>query len=369
MRILASPARRNRARNPYNFLLSDALAEQACDVVDLDGQNGVFGKWDVFHIHWPQHATRGRKRLALRKTAALLALLLVQRMKGTRIVWTVHNVRSHDQHNAAIERVLMWLVVRLVHGVIYLSPASRAAACAELPALERKRFTVIPHGLYGGVSAKTRDEARVAFGLPSDRPVVGFLGDIKRYKGLDLVLDALGETSPGEATLFIGGAFQHAASPAGREYTASVRARIADLQRRGYSIVFRDERLDDDAFADGIRACDLVALPYRAVWNSGFALLVLENRGRLFASDAPAFRELQQELGPEWVHLVEGSPTGSALRAALGNAPGAADDRIEAFRAARAWPQIAAATLAFYRRLGAGRRHAATIGMQRAPEG
>jgi glycosyltransferase involved in cell wall biosynthesis len=358
MKILASPARQNRDRNPYNFLLSEALAAEGCEVVDLDDRNRWLGTWDILHIHWPQQAARGGKRQALRKSAALVTLLAVQRLRGVRIVWTVHNVRGHDSHDSAIERVLMRVVARLVHGLVFLTQSSRDAACGEMPALKSKPFSVIPHGLYGRTSTRTREEARVVFGLPPDRPTVGFLGDIKRYKGLDLLLTAFAETSPGELVLFIAGAFQAYSLAGQKQHSTVVRKQIGDLQAAGYSIVFREGRLDDAAFADAVRACDAVALPYREIWNSGLALLVLENGGRILAGDAPVFRELQDELGSDFVDICEGDLTGQTLVAGVRSPSNGDSDRIKEFAAARSWPQIATATLAFYRRLGAEPRKA-----------
>ncbi len=203
MKVLASPARRNKDRNPFNFLLSEALSAEGCEVEDFADQNDMFARTDVLHIHWPQEAARGRRRTALKKTANLLLPLVVHRLRGTRIVWTVHNVRGHDQNNEGLEKVLMRIVARLVHGVVFLTESSRDPAYAEIPALASKPFAVIPHGLYGSRSKRTRDQARALFGLPRSGPTIGFLGDIKRYKGLDLLLDAFTQTPPGEVTLFI----------------------------------------------------------------------------------------------------------------------------------------------------------------------
>jgi glycosyltransferase involved in cell wall biosynthesis len=365
MRILASPARQNRDRNPYNFLLSEALAAEGCEVVDLEDPNAWSGSFDILHIHWPQQAARGGKRQAIKKSAAFVALLVAQRLWGARIVWTVHNVHGHDSHESMIEAVLMSVVARLVHGVIFLTQSSRASACSEMPALASKPFAVIPHGLYGQVATRTQEEARASFGLPLERPIVGFVGDIKRYKGLDLLLAAFAETTPGDLTLFIAGAFQTYALAGQQDHAAIVRKQIVDLQAAGYSVVFRERRLDDRAMADAVRACDVVALPYREIWNSGLALLVLENGGRVLARDAAVFRELRVELGADVVDVCEGDLTGEALVAAARGRSSGASDRLEAFAAARSWTKIAAATLAFYRRLGARRRRAGAVTMGR----
>ena len=347
MRVVAAPARRNRDRNPFNFLLSEALAAEGCEVDDFDDRDGLLTNADILHIHWPQEAARGRRRRALVKTVNLLLPLLAQRLKGTRIVWTVHNVRGHDQNNAGLEKILMRVVARLVHGVIFLTESSRDPAYAEIPALAAKPFAVIPHGLYGSRSERTRDQARALFGLPVGTPVIGFLGDIKRYKGLDLLLDAFAETPPGEITLFIAGEFP---SPS---YRAEVENRLAGLRTGGHAVVFHEKRLDTQALIDAIRSCNVVALPYRTAWNSGLALLVLENGVRILTSDAPVFRDLQHEVGREWVETYDGNPTGKVLMSAAADAAGEGDMCKCGFSEARSWTRIGAETLAFYRRLGA----------------
>ena len=147
--------------------------------------------------------------------------------------------------------------------------------------------------------------------------------------------------------LFVAGSFPDKA------YGALISERLVGLSARGHTIVFRDERLSDDRLVDAIRASDVVALPYRAIWNSGLAVLVLENGGRIVTSDAPVFRELRDELGPECVHIAGAPLTAADLIAALDYPPSAASSpSLAAFCAARSWQSIASETLAFYRRLG-----------------
>jgi beta-1,4-mannosyltransferase len=359
MRVLASPARRNREQNPFNFLLSEALAARGCEIVELDRRNSLFGHFDIVHIHWPQREARGRLPRAVARSALLLLRLTVQRLRGARIVWTVHNVHAHDQENPTIERALMRRVAGLVHGVIFLSASSREAAYAEMPGLASRPFAIVPHGLYGELSKKSRGEARAGLGLSPESRVLGFLGDIRPYKGLDILLDAFASTQPGHLTLFLAGIFPDKA------YGATMEARLAELAAEGHAIVFLRERLDDAALVDAIRACDAVALPYRAIWNSGLATLVLENGGRIVTSDAAVFRELQEELGADWVNVADGVLTAGMLTEAMGRRPDAGSRAIETFRAARSWSRIGEETVAFYRRLAAARHQPSS---RRVPE-
>jgi len=347
MRILASPARRNRAANPYNFLLSEALTAQGCEVVDLDGPAfsrwDIFrakGRWDVFHIHWPQNYAK-----SIRGVFVLFVRLLVQRIKGAKIVWTAHNLHDHDAKNPFLERVLMSFVARLIHGVIFLSPSSRPAAYEQMPTLRQKPHAIIPHGLYGVRSGNTRAQSLSQFGLPQKGAVVGFLGDIRAYKGLDLLLDAFAKIAPGRMTLFIAGVFADA------EYEKTARDRLSSLLEEGHSVVFHEGRLDHEALADAIRACGLVALPYRKSSNSGLALLVLENQVRIIASDLPVFRELERELGSNWVRIADSCASSDELISALEPTDTGDVERLNSFVAARSWTEIGRATIEFYRQL------------------
>ena len=213
-----------------------------------------------------------------------------------------------------------------------------------------KPYAIIPHGLYQEISEKTRDDARALYGLPAEGPVVGFFGDILPYKGLERLLAALQGTPPAAVNLFIVGALE-----GDHNYRSLIRAHIATLQAYGHIVVFVEDRLGDRDFVDAIRACDLAALPYRHAWNSGLAILALENNCRILTSDAPVFRELQDELGIHYVVVAEGDLTGEALLDAAMLKPTEIPERWAAFSAARSWTKIASDTVEFYRRLGAAK--------------
>jgi beta-1,4-mannosyltransferase len=346
MKVLAWPARRNRHRNPFNYLLSEALTETGCSVVELDRRNALLERSDIFHMHWPQQAAKGSILVAFGSSFMLLARMMWQTLLGAKVVWTVHNVRSHERPIPALEPLLMSLVTRLIHGAIFMTAASRGPAVETFPSLRSKPYAIIPHGLYSMRSDRSKRDARRLFDLPLDDRIIGFLGDIRRYKGLDRLLLALKEARPGAATLFVAGAFTDA------DCRGSVHELAAELGDRGSPVVFCERRLSDDELVDAIQACDFVALPYNAVWNSGLALLALGNGGRILTADAPAFRELRDELGADRVRIVEGDFDGPALMKAL---EGSTEElQAPEFAPERAWPAIGAATLAFYRRLGAG---------------
>lgn len=348
--VFGLPARRNRAANPYNYLLSEALTAEGCDVTELTRRNGVFGAADVVHLHWPQGYAKGPLPQALSKSFEIVLRVAVQRLRGAAVIWTAHNVHAHDQNRPGLERALMGVLTRLLSGIVYLGESSRASVEAAYPALRAKPWAVIPHGLYGDLysSDRTPAQAREAFGLGAGEKVVSFIGDIRPYKGLDLLIEAFGALEPGSVTLFVAGML-----PADDEgQAAMVREGLARLAASGRRVVTIDRRLDTGEMVDAIRASDLIAFPYRHVANSGLAMLVLEHGGRLLSSDRPLFRELQAEAGAAEVVIAEKGFTAAAIKDALRLKPEDAAGA-DAFRRARAWPMLGAQTVEFYRRCGA----------------
>lgn len=96
--------------NPYQALLADALRRRGWNVSFADMPRGVFAlncfsatarKVDVLHLHWVNqligHACwSGRPWLRWLRRNLLRLDVWVLRARGVRVVWTVHNLVSHE---------------------------------------------------------------------------------------------------------------------------------------------------------------------------------------------------------------------------------------------------------------------------------
>ena len=349
LRILAEPAWRNRAENPYTYLLSKALMENGCTVRELTRLGRFCDHADIVHIHWPHPVLNTSILRAASRSLEKLLGLTVQKLRGAVIVWTVHNIHAHDQKSMLLERVVMGAVVRLIDGAIFLAEGSCGEAFRAMPVLAKKPHTVIPHGMYEAPPSAPQNsrDARSLFGIDGEGAVIGFFGDIKHYKGLDILLGAFEELPAGGATLFVAGIFRAAS-----DYARDQRARMQSLTQRGHRIVFLERRLNDDELAAAIRASDLTVLPYRESVNSGFALFALGLGARIVTSDAPAFRVLEGELGSYWVRPARGASLPVAISEALNQTRMPEDDaRLASFCEGRSWLSIGRMTKNFYKTL------------------
>jgi beta-1,4-mannosyltransferase len=340
LRVLAAPAFRNRALNPYNALLYAAVARVGVAVDDLSPRALLRLRPDVLHLHWPEYlfGAPGLWRSVLQALAFVLVISGLRRRR-TRVVWTIHNLRGHDRWHERLEGTMWRWFVRRVDGYIALTPGGQAAAVARFPDLRSRPGFVIPHGHYRDEypHAVTRGEARDALGLPRGARVVGFFGAIRAYKNVPELIAAF-RSVPGDGwRLLVAG------QPATAELAAALR-RGADDDRR--------IRLDLDYVARErvqlyLRAADLLVFPYSDVLNSGSALLALSFDRPVLVPERGAMAELRQAVGEQWVRTYRGALAAATLVEAMSWAETVPRDA-DRLRALLDWDAIARQTVLAY---------------------
>jgi beta-1,4-mannosyltransferase len=319
LRVLQSFPGRGPRTNPYLLQLVDSIGERA-DVQYFSWPAAILGRWDVFHIHWPERLLRGSSplRTAARRLLFRLLLLRLAVRRGA-VVRTKHNLSAHDGVSPAEQRLLARLD-RRTRSWIRLNPFTDVPSDGSAH--------LIPHGDYRSwypVSTAGRRPGRLLSA-----------GLVRPYKGVEELLGAFSDLRREDAQLRIAG---NAPDPA---LAASVRGLAAAAAR--VSIDLR--HVDDQALADEIAAAQLVVLPYRAVHNSGAALLALSLERPVLIPGNDATRWLQEEVGAEWVITYDGELTSAVLDAALAATAEAPTGRPR-FRD-RDWPRVAAMHLAVY---------------------
>jgi glycosyltransferase involved in cell wall biosynthesis len=219
---------------------------------------------DVIHVQWLALPPVDRHWLAaLRRRAPL--------------VMTVHN--SVPFHGAAASR-LQLLGAGSLHDrfdrLIAHTPTTRQHLLDA--GIDPRRITLVPHGLLPlDALAPRADDALCR---------VLFFGEIKPYKGLGLLIDAIAALPPAtRAKLRL-----HVAGRPRMEMAPLIQA----CQAHGFADqVSWDLRfIGDDAIAGLFAACDVVALPYRDVDSSGVLTLAMTAGKAVIASEIGGFRDL-----------------------------------------------------------------------------
>ncbi len=335
MRVVASPALINRWFNPYNWLLNTHLAKEGVQVQSAVPWRLLRGSGDVWHVHWPDYPfnQRGAAQAALR-ARAFLGFAGTARRRGMRLIWTVHNLQSHDGQHAELERDFWMAFLPLVDGLIHLSHAGRAAAEVRYPELIGRPAWVIPHGHYRGEydTPMDRHSARTRLKLPAHAPVVLFSGRIRPYKNVPALIRAFAALPDRSARCLITGATS----------SATVRTEIELLARGDDRVTLDLRHLPRTELAATFRAADLVVLPYREILNSGSALLALSLDRPVLVPNRGALAELADTVGPAWVRTYNGDLSPAILASALDWARQAPRGEVAPLDSL-AWPAIARA--------------------------
>jgi glycosyltransferase involved in cell wall biosynthesis len=305
---------------------------------------------DLMHVHWPHnYASVPKGFKAVVSAARLLGLCFYHRLRGARIIWTVHDLHSLSTRNEGLEKLVMAVFTRLAGGLIFLNESSRKALYERRPYMRGLPFVIVPHGVYGDIYPPLQPQAaaRQALHLPADKPFVLFAGSIKPYKNLEGLMQAMTAVcAESPFALVIAGQ----CDPPG--YEPRIRELIERGRGQGADIVWMNQRLSDPLLAQVIDAADAVALPYSRTWNSGMAVLVLERGKRLICSNSEGFAEMSQELGEYWIALGNPDMRSAIARFDIRSAATLQDQHsLREFAARRQWPDIGLATAAFYRQV------------------
>jgi glycosyltransferase involved in cell wall biosynthesis len=203
-----------------------------------------------------------------------------------KVVVTLHDIEPLAERAGASSPLVRRCAEALIDAWIVHNELCREMLAHRL-GIDPSEIAVIPHGNYPCDSQPlpTRAEARALLSLPSGGPIVLFFGHIKAVKGLDLLIEAT-------ARLRRSGTRIHVviAGKTWKEEFEPYQAQIDRLQLHDQFTV-RIEYIPTEDVPLYFAAADLVALPYREVYQSGVALMAMSYGLPVVASDLDGMRE------------------------------------------------------------------------------
>jgi beta-1,4-mannosyltransferase len=309
LRAVLWPAELNRADQPYNWLLSRSLRDAGVEVEEFSPRRSL-SRPDIWHLHWPDAILNDAAGLRVVKNlAGLAALLWAARRRGTAIIWTIHNLSSHERLYPRLERWFWDGFTGSVDGYISLSHSAKAAALERFPSLASRPGAVIPIGHYRGVYPDdvSGPTARTRLGVPAGARVIAFVGQVRPYKGVVELVARFRGLADDDARLII----------AGRPNSQELRRSILVASAGDPRIILNLEFVPPDELQTYLRAADLVVLPFIEILNSASALLALSFDRPILVPSRGSMAELQQVVGRDWVRVFDGDLQTEDLRAAL----------------------------------------------------
>lgn len=187
-------------------------------------------------------------------------VLRVAKRKGMRRVAILHNLIPHE-HRFGDKPFARWFVGS--NDAFVTLSRSVLEDIDRFDPQHRRPRVYSPHPLYDHYGAALeRREALRLLGLPEDRRYVLFFGFIRDYKGLDLLLDAMGDKRLEQlgTRLIVAG-----------EFYGDPKPYLEQIERLGLGdrVVLHTDFIPDSEVNRYFCAADIVAQPYRSATQSG----------------------------------------------------------------------------------------------------
>ena len=307
--MLAWPAFRKQAANPHGALLARELIALGVQLVDWTPWRALLRPGDLWHLHHPETVLYRRSASSSAfETIAFISLLWLARLRGLRVIWTIHDLGSNDALHPRLEAWFWRAFIPAVDAFICLSERSRTMALERFPALASRPAHIVPHGHYRDAYPRTvtRATARQRLGLPPEATVLLHFGLMRPYKNVPHLIRTFQALPESDAVLLV----------VGRPFDATVEREVRKAADNAPNVRLDLRWVPPEEVQTFFLASDLVVLPYRSVLNSGAVMLALTFGRPVLVPDLGAMGDQQGAFGADWIRLYARELTVTELGAA-----------------------------------------------------
>lgn len=224
----------------------------------------------IFHLHWTQHIlvrAKSPMEAEVWKSKYLQKIFEFISLGGS-LIWTIHNALPHNCKYIKQEVSLRNVLVEAANKIHIHSKASILEIQKHIN-LPLDKVQISPHGNYVGVYPNKVDRAtaRKHFGFSPEETVFLFLGQIRYYKGIDILMEAFAKVNQiyPKTSLVIAG---KPLDPIDK----SVLNFYPDVLN---SILLVERYIPGEELQLYFNCADIVVLPYRKILTSGSVILAL----------------------------------------------------------------------------------------------
>jgi len=288
--------------NPFIDIITDLIFSEGEKVVSAKPTSWrtVLRKQNLYIIHWPDELFwrfRSKRRLWLDIFKVLLNLSLL-RIRGTKIVWFVHNLEPHD---LKADLKSAWYVLAnglccITNGWISLSPSTCTPVTVRYPLLRKKPHTYIWHPLYPAHYQGTNAVARTELEIADNTVVFAHVGGLRPSKGLVELANDFDMFSPSKALLILAG-----------KPMKEVDEALLRISGISTSFQYLPGRLAARDFDRILTATDVFIAPYADFLHSGALIHALSRSCVIVAPQKPFVEDLERVVGSDWVVSYQGS--------------------------------------------------------------
>ncbi|GAB4114378.1 MAG: glycosyltransferase [Candidatus Caldatribacteriota bacterium] len=318
MKVIFIPYDR-KGNNPYQKLLSNHLQYLG---VNVEG-GGIyrifsllrssFSHWrpDILHLHWHHPFLLGSNMTkTIIKSVSFIAELLLLKLLGVKIVWTVHNITNYEEKFRSMELFFSKILSRLCNKIIVHSPAAKKKVIEVYGVNRYFSIVVIPHGNYinSYKNVVNKSEARNQLKMGVENLIYLYFGQIRPYKGIPKLVEAFKELNCPQAKLLIAG------KPLNNKIAQDILKRCGENENIDTFFEF----IPDDEIQTYMNAADVVVLPYRDFLTSGAVILAMSFGRPIIGPAIGSMLDVLDDKGSIIYNPLEKDGLLKAMKKALG---------------------------------------------------
>jgi glycosyltransferase involved in cell wall biosynthesis len=218
-------------------------------------------------------------------------LNLYYKMLGKKVIFTAHNVNAgeRDENDTILNELSLKFMYRIIDH-IFVHTEKMKRQLIETFGVKERKVTVIPFGVNNYVpnSKITGKEARARLHLDNKQNIVLFFGQIAPYKGLKYLILALVSLKQhhNDLRLIIAGRIKKG----WHQYWEDIQRIIEKHNLKEY-IISKIDFIPDEEVEVYFKAADVLALPYKNIFQTGVLFLAYNFGLPAIASDVGSLRE------------------------------------------------------------------------------
>lgn len=281
MKVVFIPDYRNG--NPYQKLLANSLSKEGVEVIFVSTFSllGLFkslkNNWkpNALHIHWPHKYMMSNSRtFSIIKSIIFIKGLLILKFFRVKIIWTVHNIISHESEFKNIELFFTNLLAKLCDKVIVHSKFA-SSEVNKIYKIKKTKINIIFHGNYIGQYENiiNKEKARKLLRIDIKKFIFLSFGQIRKYKGLPNLVKSFVQLDSYRKFLLI----------VGKPSSIEIKKYLEKICTRNINIEFIPKFVENKKIQIYMNSTDIIVLPYNSILTSGAIILAMSFRKAIIA--------------------------------------------------------------------------------------
>jgi len=306
--------------NPYQKLLARSLKSfginikkgYTCRIFSIMKNLLVCWKPHIIHIHWQHPFLIGNNLFkTIIKSFTFILELFFLKLVGIKIIWTVHNLKNHENRYQRLELFFTCLLAKLSDSIIAHCEIAKCKIKKEFNISSDKKVDVIPHGNYLNyyMNKISRTEARTKLSTSPQEKVFLYLGQIRSYKGLPKFIKLFRQLNIESTRLIIAG------KPCNEQIATLIRNEVTENENIKLVLRF----IEDNEIQIFMNAADVVVFPYEDILTSGGIILAMSFGKAIIAPRLGCIPDILDDSGGFLYNMEEDDSLVKAIRRSLEN--------------------------------------------------